>query len=858
MVELNKWQKEVAQLSLEQEKKILKEIEQQYKEALKQVETKISELMGRTDVENLSSIIYQLDYQKALKGQISAILDDLKGKQFTSIQDYLKTTYEDGFLGTMYDLQGQGIPIVMPIDQEQMVRAIMNDTKLSKGLYESLGQDVNLLKKEIQQVVSRSISQNYSYAQISQQIQIRGDMAKNKAYRIARTEGHRIQESAKFDAQTKAKEVGADVVKQWDAALDRRTRGAHARLDGQIREIDEPFEYNGHKAMYPGDFGVAALDINCRCTLLQRARWALDEEELEALKKRAEYFEMDKAESFEDYKKKYLKALDEEVKNPYEGKQYHMLPDGTLAEGVETNKDVFEIMNKDNVELKDGKLYVKDAEQLNKVQTGEDFTQYTWSMNEDGTFKKGAIKDQAQFKLNLNNNQVLTVDLSDLLEMQFNNPEYMDNYIISRLPSDSWKQAIQEQIVSENITSGEALKKVLSSKGYKGLNIVNNNTKYQDVIDNHLIVLDDSLIKKTKKSKLETLTTSLATQQKKLNKIDNKTYTGIWKDPISVSDYKIKKTSIQAKKEWYLQQLNNLDPTDSKVVLYKKYLDDLDEFEKLGKEYEKLNDKISKIKTDINKLTPKSAIDTDAYSQKRKDEAYWFTNKNGSTKAADAVYREKSGEVWRNANKDERSAIYEYTRSYNKFNEPLRGIEYGTNKYLGVGNVDLETIGMSYGGYKRGEIKKLIDDMTNIIDKSSYDSDIWLQRGVRYSGMDKFFGVDIDTLRYSSEKELQKALIDTQPTEYGFMSTAVSKGKGFSGDIILNIYAPRGTKMMYAEPFSAFGMGDGKSWDGISKQSSFGGESEMILQRGTKFKVVKVEKSNGMIYIDLEVIGQNH
>lgn len=96
--------------------------------------------------------------------------------------------------------------------------------------------------------------------------------------------------------------------------------------------------------------------------------------------------------------------------------------------------------------------------------------------------------------------------------------------------------------------------------------------------------------------------------------------------------------------------------------------------------------------------------------------------------------------------------------------------------------------------------------MTNIIDKLTYDVDIWLQRGVRYGGMDKFFGINSSDF-YLSEKEIAAKLVGTKPTEYGFMSTAVSKGKGFSGDIILNFYAQKRTKMMYAEPFSAYGLG---------------------------------------------------
>ena len=60
--------------------------------------------------------------------------------------------------------------------------------------------------------------------------------------------------------------------------------------------------------MYPGGFGDPAEDCNCRCQLLQRARLALDEDELNTLKQRAEFFGLDKTDDFEEFKKKYLKA----------------------------------------------------------------------------------------------------------------------------------------------------------------------------------------------------------------------------------------------------------------------------------------------------------------------------------------------------------------------------------------------------------------------------------------------------------------------------------------------------------------------------------------------------------------------
>ena len=101
----------------------------------------------------------------------------------------------------------------------------------------------------------------------------------NNSVRIARTEGHRITNEATYNAQVKAKSKGAQIMKQWDATLDSKTRPEHQFLDGQLVEVDKPFkDSEGNEAMFPGGFGIASLDINCRCCLLQRAKWFLDNE----------------------------------------------------------------------------------------------------------------------------------------------------------------------------------------------------------------------------------------------------------------------------------------------------------------------------------------------------------------------------------------------------------------------------------------------------------------------------------------------------------------------------------------------------------------------------------------------------
>lgn len=311
---MNKRQLEILKYQMQNEKKILQLLKQVYQRASMDCERKSRELAGRTDMENLQSIIYQKQYQETLKKQLDGILDALQNKEFENIAEYLTGCYEDGFLGALYDIHGQGIPFIFPIDQAQVVEAIQTNSKISTNLYTRLGEDVSYLKKSIRAELSRGIANGSTWAEMAAHIAHGMNSpfhkAMNKAMRIARTEGHRIQNRAQMDTLNKAKENGADVVKQWISTLDDRTRETHKILDGQIREIEDYFEVNGHKAKYPGGFGVASEDIHCRCCMGQRAKWNLDQDELDTLKDRVSYFDLDKSKDFEEFKKKYLQASD--------------------------------------------------------------------------------------------------------------------------------------------------------------------------------------------------------------------------------------------------------------------------------------------------------------------------------------------------------------------------------------------------------------------------------------------------------------------------------------------------------------------------------------------------------------------
>ena len=328
---MNKRQKLVQQQFLDNEEAVIKRLKTVYNKALEDITAKskvlsdeinsIAAQIDLTDDEGEKAVlksmeqtkIYQKQYQDALKTQISSVLDNMQVEEFQTVSDYLKTCYEDGFVGTLYDLQGQGIPLAFPLDQEAMVTAVQLDSKISKGLYTRLGEDVSVLKKKITAQVSRGIATGMSWKQVANQLAGNTKIGYNNAVRIARTEGHRIQNQGAMNACYNAKDRGADIFKLWDATLDAKTRDSHIRVDGEIKELDEPFS-NGLK--FPGDpDGGAAEVCNCRCALLQKSRWALQSgfTKMNNITKQLETFES--PEDYAEFKKSFFSKENRQYMN---------------------------------------------------------------------------------------------------------------------------------------------------------------------------------------------------------------------------------------------------------------------------------------------------------------------------------------------------------------------------------------------------------------------------------------------------------------------------------------------------------------------------------------------------------------
>ena len=246
----------------------------------KRVQELTKEITFMEDMDANESLIrskeYQLKYQKGLEKQINIAMKALAEDEVHTVEAFLKLMYEDGYITQQYVINQLGIPVTTPINVNKLVKAVnqkVEGFKFSERLY----RDIQTLTDATIQEISNGIIQGKSYADIAQKISLHSEATIKQAYTIARTEGGRVSSLAKLDSQMDAKRKGADIVKQWSSTLDMKTRPYHQGLDKQVKEIDEDFEIDGMKAKGPRLFGIAHMDINCRCFSKTLPRWDVEE-----------------------------------------------------------------------------------------------------------------------------------------------------------------------------------------------------------------------------------------------------------------------------------------------------------------------------------------------------------------------------------------------------------------------------------------------------------------------------------------------------------------------------------------------------------------------------------------------------
>lgn len=234
-------------------------------------------------------------------------------------------------------------------------------------------------------------------------------------------------------------------------------------------------------------------------------------------------------------------------------------------------------------------------------------------------------------------------------------------------------------------------------------------------------------------------------------------------------------------------------------------------------------------------LTKKAKEWATRFTQEAKDKAKWFTNKSGGYAAAKDYFSPVSESVYEKATKPQLAAEMEYTGTGSYYmNRVLAGFNgsYDMSNYKGYGGIDIDSSG--YGTHIR--------QLTNLIKKSKYDHDVWLNSCQSYGWLNGLLGYQNEDITKMSDKQLQSYVGSTAKIP-GFVSASIDKEKKFksSPEVVANIYAPKGSEMFY------------------TTRGEYGtAEHEMILQRGGSYKITKLEWGKNQygkkcLYADLEI-----
>lgn len=346
-----------------------------------------------------------------------------------------------------------------------------------------------------------------------------------------------------------------------------------------------------------------------------------------------------------------------------------------------------------------------------------------------------------------------------------------------------------------------------------------------------------------------------------------------WFKSESISFYK---NEVMKKSDDFAEAIDDIlkkAKTDDVKKAFNKYSSGSIKSEKFDSLLTKLGDyKAGKVKIEssLKKFT------ADDFTDKAKSLAKLYKNRQ----IADKDLRKWLDDRWDMLDDNQKFSVWKYTKNSNPMNKPLSGYANGSwdrKDFVGVGNADWSTedswqkLGGTFAkkfgkdGTRNVDHAKAIADLTTSIDNMELPSSMYLFRGSNYNGLAGWFegngfGFDdmLELFKNGSEEDL-KALEGMTVQNHAFTSTAIASDSGFNGDVSYKIYAPKGTRGIYAEPQSYYGKTVGRKealYKTGQSYSNVGSEAEIILQRGTEFRITGIKKTGSKIEVEMEIVDQ--
>lgn len=197
--------------------------------------------------------------------QLAAELSNVNKTAAAYINDQLPELYAINYNGVGAGIESavQGYSFEL-VDANTVKNLATKDETLLPYKYIDGRKDVRWNTQAVNSEVLQGIIQGESIPNIAKRLRNVTNMNRASAIRNARTATTGAENRGRMDMLRGAREKGVNAKKVWLATGDNRTRDAHAELDGQDVDIDEPFVNEFGEIMFPGDPAADPANVyNC-------------------------------------------------------------------------------------------------------------------------------------------------------------------------------------------------------------------------------------------------------------------------------------------------------------------------------------------------------------------------------------------------------------------------------------------------------------------------------------------------------------------------------------------------------------------------------------------------------------------
>lgn len=193
------------------------------------------------------------------------------------VRDAVPTIYSENANRAAFDVdKAVGYDTKFTLVDESAVRALIGSGVTDSPILRevrvpkvSRPKDYQWNRQKFTSAVTQGILQGESIPDIVKRTRSIFGMNRAAAFRAARTATTSAECAGRVSSYRRAERLGIDLMQEWMATVDPRTRPSHVALDGERVEVGGSWQSEHGPIRYPGDPQAHPSEVyNCRCTLV--------------------------------------------------------------------------------------------------------------------------------------------------------------------------------------------------------------------------------------------------------------------------------------------------------------------------------------------------------------------------------------------------------------------------------------------------------------------------------------------------------------------------------------------------------------------------------------------------------------